>query len=262
MQIINNIRIENILFLDIETAPNWLNLEDAPENVKNEWIYKFKFRAEAPRLADQSHADNPNHEAAANMLQEKYNKYFADLWHAEAGLNPEFSRVVCISIGFMHGGNFYLKSYTNVNEGDLLKAFKADLLAFTASNSNARLCAHFGKGFDYPFLAKRMLINRIPLPVILDSAHLKPWEQINLDTKEIWKLGGVNSSGLSALCMAFGLETPKDDLDGSKVAAAFHAGELKRIAIYCEKDVFALLNVFKAMRLEEPLTEDKIVIRE
>jgi len=263
MQILNTIRIETILFLDIETAPNWLNFEEVPQKVAAEWIYKFKFRPEAPKMPSAETMENVNYNSEIhNRNLANYGKYFADLWTAEAGLYPEFSRVVCISVGFMFQGNFYLRSYTDKNEGLLLNKFKADLLEFNRSVIDARLCAHYGKGFDFPYLAKRMLINRISLPKNLDTSHLKPWEQINLDTQEIWKFGGFgNSAGLPALCMAFGLETPKDDLDGSKVSAAFHAGELERIAVYCEKDVFALLNVFKAMRLEEPLEESQIVIR-
>lgn len=248
MKVINSIKIETILFLDIETAPNWLEFKDLPENVRTEWIYKFKFRADAPN----------NHEDIFD--RQTYDEYFAELWRKEAGLFPEFSRVVCISVGFMFSGSLYLRSYVGKNEGEVLTKFKADLQHFeTAQNGLARLCAHFGKGFDYPFLAKRMLINRIALPNSLDVAHLKPWEQMNLDTQEIWKFGGVNSAGLPALCLAFGLETPKDDLDGSKVAAAFHAGELSRIAEYCEKDVLALVNVFKAMRIEEPVQQSQII---
>lgn len=263
MTIINTIRIETILFLDIETAPNWLEFKDVPENVRTEWIYKFKFRPEAPRMPSAETMENTNYNDQLHKRNlENFEKYFSDLWTAEAGLHPEFSRVVCISVGFMYQGQFYMRSYANINEGQLLRAFKDDLEAFNKSVIDARLCAHYGKGFDFPYMAKRMLINRISLPKNLDTAHLKPWEQINIDTQEIWKLGGFNSAGLPALCMAFGLETPKDDLDGSKVAAAFHAGELKRICIYCEKDVFALLNVFKAMRLEEPLEDSQIVIRE
>lgn len=245
MKILNEVKIETVLFLDIETAPNWLNFEDVPENVQNEWIYKFKFRTDAPA----EHEDDKHF----------FMSYFSNLWNKEAGLYPEFSRVVCISVGFMYQGQFLMRSYCQCNEGELLQAFKSDLQSFCSSVALAKLCAHYGKGFDFPYIAKRMLINRIVIPSILDTAGLKPWEITNLDTHEIWKLGGQGSAGLPAICMAFGIQTPKDDLNGSMVSKAFHDGEIDRIAIYCEKDVFALLNVFKAFRLEEPLTEAQIV---
>lgn len=244
MKILNEVKIETVLFLDIETAPNWLELSQAPANVAFEWIYKFKFRNDAP---------------AEPLAGEVIPLYYSDLWKKEAGLYPEFSRVVCISVGFLYEGNFLMRSYYQQNEGELLQAFKYDIQAFVRSIPSAKLCAHYGKGFDFPVLAKRMLINKIVIPAILDTAGLKPWENTNLDTHEIWKLGGMNSAGLPAICMTFGIPTPKDDLNGSMVSKAFHDGELRRIADYCEKDVFALLNVFKAFRLEEPLTEAQIV---
>jgi predicted PolB exonuclease-like 3'-5' exonuclease len=247
MKILNEVKIETVLFLDIETAPNWLELYQAPKNVQSEWIYKFKFRSEAPN------------EPKAGESVKNYYDYFAELWQKEAGLYPEFSRVVCISVGFMYQGQFLIRSYAVNNEGDLLKMFKTDLEAFCSSVALAKLCAHYGKGFDFPYIAKRMLINRIVIPSILDTAGLKPWENTNLDTHEIWKLGGTGSAGLPAICMAFGIETPKDDLNGSLVSKAFHDGETHRIATYCEKDVFALLNVFKAFRMEEPVDKSKIV---
>jgi hypothetical protein len=247
MKILNEVKIETVLFLDIETAPNWLTLDQAPEVVQNEWIYKFKFRSEAPA------------EPKKGEVYGAYFDYFAELWQKEAGLYAEFSRVVCVSVGFMYQGEFLIRSYFQQNEGELLQAFKYDVQAFVRSIPSAKLCAHYGKGFDYPFLAKRMLINRIVIPAILDTAGLKPWEIANLDTHEVWKMGGMNSAGLPAICMAFGIDTPKDDLNGSLVAKAFHDGQLQRIADYCEKDVFALLNVFKAFRLEEPVPAVSIV---
>jgi uncharacterized protein YprB with RNaseH-like and TPR domain len=244
MKILNEIKIETVLFLDIETAPNWLELGQAPSNVVYEWIYKFKFRNDAPPEPKEG---------------EVIPLYYSDLWNKEAGLYPEFSRVVCISVGFMYQGQFLMRSYANFNEGELLQAFKSDLQSFCSAVALPKLCAHYGKGFDFPYIAKRMLINRIVIPAILDTAGLKPWEVANLDTHEIWKLGGMGSAGLPAICMAFGIPTPKDDLNGSMVAKAFHDGEIDRIALYCEKDVFALLNVFKAFRMEEPLDELQIV---
>lgn len=247
MQAISNINIASILFMDIETAPNWLTLEEAPENVQYEWIEKLKFKPGAP--------DTSEYVLKVNVPG--YN-FFADFWTREASFNPEFSRIVCISVGFMHQGDFYLKSYTQQNEGELLNAFKEDLRQFSQTNISARLCAHYGKGFDFPYTAKRMIINRILPPTQLDTAHLKPWEQINLDTQELWKFGGINSSGLAALCLAFGIDSPKDKMNGSEVAGYYHAGRIDEIATYCEKDVYALLNCFKAMRLEEPVNIDRL----
>jgi len=254
MRLLRLENINNILFIDIETAPQWQTLDAAPEYVQKEWIYKFKFREGAPKPPDPN-----NSNSAQDFVQDKYYNYFKELWTAQAGLFPEFSKVIVISAGYMDGYNFKLKSYSHDKEADLLKSFSEDLTAFNKYNKYLKLCAHFGKGFDYPFLAKRLLIHRQILPDLLDSYGLKPWEGANLDTQEIWKIGGYGSGGtLSSIAMAFGIPTPKDDIGGAEVAGCYYNGELQRITTYCEKDVFTLLNVFKAMRGEELLKNECI----
>lgn len=249
MKLLKAESINNIMFIDIETAPQWETLETAPEYVAKEWIYKFKFGDMAPvKPDDKTNGSIYEHET------KKYFNYFANLWKVKAGLFPEFSKIICISAGYMDGYNFKLKSYSQENEADLLKTFASDLTAFNNFNKYLKLCAHYGKGFDYPFLAKRLLIHRQKLPYLLDNYGLKPWESTNLDTQEIWKIGSFGGSGtLGSIAMAFGIPSPKDDIEGSEVAATYYRGELDRIVTYCDKDVFTLLNVFKAMRGEEIL---------
>lgn len=248
--------INNILFLDIETAPNWRFFKDVTENIQKEWIYKFKYNDKAP--------PKPDPEVNKNYIDpeymERYKAYFADLWERQAGLYPEFSRIICISMGYLNGGTLRLKSMSQENEGELLDDFCNTLGYFQDANRFAKLCGHYAKGFDYPFIGKRILINRRPLPLILDTYGVKPWEMENLlDTQEIWKMGGYGSSGtLSSIAMAFGIPTPKDDIEGADVSKCFHNGEIDRIVTYCDKDVVTLVNVFKAIRGEELLNELQI----
>lgn len=124
-----------------------------------------------------------------------------------------------------------------------------------------KLCAHFGKGFDFPYLGKRLLIHRKPLPMILDTYGVKPWEMESLiDTLEVWKMGGYGNGGtLGSIAMAFGIPSPKDDIDGGDVSRCYHNGEIDRVVFYCEKDVLTLVNVFKAIRGEELLNELQII---
>tara|TARA_R110000744_G_scaffold121116_2_gene225558 strand:+ start:25351 stop:26130 length:780 start_codon:yes stop_codon:yes gene_type:complete len=248
--------INNILFLDIETAPNWEHLKDAPEYIKKEWVQKFKYRDGAPIFPDVK--ENPNY--SDPIYLKKYNLYFEDLWKKSAGIYPEFSRIVCISMGFMYGEDFRLKSYSDKDEGVLLDSFLADLSSFQSINKFTKLCAHYGKGFDFPYIAKRLLIHRKTLPLILDNYGLKPWDMFNLiDTLEVWKMGGYGNGGtLGSIAMCFGIPSPKDDIDGGDVSRCYHNGEIDRIVFYCEKDIVTLVNVFKAMRGEKILTDTQI----
>jgi 3'-5' exonuclease len=66
------------------------------------------------------------------------------------------------------------------------------------------LCAHNGKEFDFPYLSRRMLINGLDLPYLLDNFAKKPWETTLLDTMELWKFGDYKSfTSLELLCSCF-----------------------------------------------------------
>jgi len=116
------------------------------------------------------------------------------------------------------------------------------------------LCAHNGKEFDFPYIARRMLVNGIHLPDMLDLSSKKPWEVNHLDTMELWKFGDYkNYTSLDLLCTIFGIKTPKDDIDGSMVSKVFwEEKNLKRIVTYCQKDTYAiacLLLKFKGSKI-------------
>jgi uncharacterized protein YprB with RNaseH-like and TPR domain len=146
----------------------------------------------------------------------------------------------------------------------LLESFCKVVAFFWDRNKAFMLCAHNGKGFDFPFIVKRLLFHRMEIPMVLDTYGLKPWEiTTQIDTLEIWKMGAFSGggAGLPAIALHFGIPTPKDDIDGSQVSGCYHTGELlTRIVPYCEKDVVTLVQVFRAMRCEELLPEGSIQI--
>jgi hypothetical protein len=63
---------------------------------------------------------------------------------------------------------------------------------------------------------------------------------------QLWKFGDFkNYTSLELLCAVFEIPTPKDDIDGSQVAGVYwKENDLERIVRYCEKDVFALSQLF------------------
>jgi len=241
MKTLKAIDIKTVLFLDIETVPIRESYDDLPDYVQKEWLYKHKFKDGFPA----THEDVRSH--------------LSNLWTAKAALSPEFSKIVCIVVGYVHNGTtFRHKAYTGQNEGELLYNFANDLHNFIKVRPDLKLSGHYINGFDIPFMAKRLMINRIALPDILDMAGRKPWEVPHIDTHALWKCGGTDSASLSAIAMAFGLPSPKEDLDGSQVAGAYYRGEYDRIAEYCAKDVIAQFNVVLCMRGEIPFTELQI----
>lgn len=126
------------------------------------------------------------------------------------------------------------------------------MLAKFSAKPGALLCAHNGKEFDFPYLSRRMLINGIKLPGLLDTAGKKPWEVNHLDTMELWKFGDYKHyTSLNLLAYTFGIPTPKDDIDGSQVADVYYnEKDLNRIVAYCEKDVLTVAQLFLKYRNE------------
>src|SRR5688572_6122 len=97
----------------------------------------------------------------------KDNEESVESIYRQAGIYAEFGKVICISCGFFSGRKFRVKSFYGDDEKVLLEEFAAMLEKFF-TNTDRLLCAHNGKEFDFPFLARRMIIHTIPLPAVLD----------------------------------------------------------------------------------------------
>jgi hypothetical protein len=231
-----NVRPEDILFLDIETVPATSSHTMLEKSFQALWEKKSRqFRDE-----DQS-------------AEEVYER---------AGIYAEFGKIICISVGLIKEKmpfSFRIKSFYGDDERTILSEFSAMLNKF-AKNREALLCAHNGKEFDYPYIARRMIINSMIIPDILDNAGRKPWEVKLLDTLDLWKFGDYKSyTSLDLLTTTLKIPSPKDDIDGSMVAGIYHnEHDIKRIAKYCEKDVLAVAQVLLRFMNLPKIEEDKI----
>ncbi len=227
-------RIDNILFLDIETVPQEKGFDDVPETMKELWDKKSKyFRGDE--------------DSAGDVYQ-------------RAGIYAEFGKIVCISVGFIiiNGKERTLreKSYAGHDEKVLL----TDFAYMLNKNSQKFLCGHNIKEFDIPYIARRMLINGITLPGSLDVAGKKPWEVNFIDTLELWKFGDYKHyTSLNLLTNIFDIPSPKDDINGSEVAGVYYEeNDIERIARYCEKDVLATAQLFLRFKGEPLIDDDKV----
>ncbi|MEN9994096.1 MAG: hypothetical protein RL762_753 [Bacteroidota bacterium] len=232
---IKQVQFEKILFLDIETVPQ---------------AYQFE------QLDDKSKALFE----AKNRFQISPEKPIEQIFEDRGGILAEFGKIVCISVGMLHEGSqgksIRLKSYYHDDEETLLQQFKR-LLEDHYNTPYHVLCGHNSKEFDIPYICRRMLINGIALPLILQISGKKPWEINHIDTMELWKFGDYKSyTSLSLLCHVMQIPTPKDDISGADVARVYYEEQdLQRIMVYCEKDVVALIQLF--LRLQgEPLVDE------
>jgi len=232
---LQNINIENILFLDIETVPAFPEYNDLSDKFKKLWDKK----GERIRNNDD---DTP------------------ETLYQRAGIYAEFGKIICISAGFLKDHKFRIKSFYGDDEIILLNEF-ADLLNIYYNTEGKILCAHNGKEFDYPYISRRMLINGIKIPEILNLQGKKPWEVAHLDTMELWKFGDFKSyTSLELLTAVFEIPTPKDDIDGSQVSAVYwQEKDLERIVSYCQKDTLAVAQLYLKYLGNDLISEDEVI---
>ncbi|MGE0018347.1 MAG: 3'-5' exonuclease [Draconibacterium sp.] len=237
---LSNLDIEKVLFIDIETVPAVPVFEELPENWQHLWKHKMQFKAEEG-------------EDAAALYQ-------------RAGIYAEFGRIICISAGYIATRNserqYRVKSFSNASEKELLTQFFEAVTKFTHIGKKM-LCAHNGYEFDFPFIARRALVQGVKLPPVFDIAGARPWEMKEhfLDTLQLWKFGDYKHyTSLSLLCALFEIPTPKDDIDGSQVAQVYWVeNDLDRIVRYCEKDTLAVANLLLKYKGEELIQQDQVV---
>ncbi|NPA45806.1 MAG: 3'-5' exonuclease [Chlorobi bacterium] len=235
--------LEDILFLDIETVPEVYRYRELDEQMQ-----KLFSRKTAYRQTDEKGPEELYEEAA--------------FW-------AEFGKVVTAAFGVMKRGEdgqytLTVHSVASDNEKELLEQI-ADILnkfdrIVQKRGRKAFLCAHNGKEFDFPFLARRMLINRVKLPDILKVQGKKPWETSFCDTLQLWRFGDFKHyTSLELLAVILGIPTPKDDIEGKDVPRIYYEEkDLERIEKYCRKDVITLTNIFLRMREEEPLPPERV----
>jgi len=234
---LKRIHLEHILFLDIETVPQFSDYNDLEDSTKLLWEQKTQYQ--------------------------RKDEFTPEQFYDRAGIWAEFGKIVCISVGYfkMQGDirNFRVTSFHG-EEVSILKEFKT-LLQTHFNKSQHLLCAHNGKEFDFPYIARRMIIHGIELPFKLNLFGKKPWEVPHLDTLELWKFGDYKTfTSLKLMAHVLGIPSPKDDIDGSQVRDAYYEeNDIDRIVIYCEKDTITVAQILLRLRNESLLTEDEIL---
>jgi hypothetical protein len=240
MKLLRDIPTKHFVGIDIETVRIVEKYEDLSPEWQSAWEYKNKQAGEVPFFEE-----------------------LADSWEKMASLYAEFSKVCAVSLVFMIGDDkAKYKEFYGEDEAALLTDLRNFLQRMSdgADGKNYRLLGHAAKYFDYPFLCKRFVINGIQIPVLLDTAHQKPWESRNMCTNaDIWKMGGSGAgSSLQALCTALNIPISKVDLVGDEVGNAYYRGEVERIAKYCTLDTIATFNVVRRIKGERVFQFDEV----
>ena len=233
---LQKLNLERILFLDIETVPEEKSYHSLDETKRELWEQKSRYQ--------------------------RKEEISAEDFYERAGIWAEFGMIICISVGhfiFPNGQrNFRVTSFYG-SEEHILEKFKT-LLDDHFNRPGDLLCAHNGKEFDFPYIARRMIIHGITLPSKLNLFGKKPWEVPHLDTMELWKFGDFKHyTSLKLMANVLGIASPKEDMDGSMVSEVYYEDkDIDRIIKYCELDVTTLAQVFLRLRNEELLLDEEV----
>ncbi len=236
-----NIRVENLLLIDIETVPGFPAFDGLSEEWKNLW--EEKVQRSLPENID-----------APGFYAQR------------AGIMAEFGKIICISIGYFKietaSLQLRLKSFYGDDEKIILKDFTNTIGQMEANNNKWSFCGHNIKEFDIPFICRRLLINGLLIPPYLDFQNMKPWETNMVDTFQYWRFGDYKHyTSLKLLAAALEVPSPKDDIDGSMVADVYYNEKnLQRIVTYCQKDVVTTGNIVLRFKNMPLITEEQIII--
>jgi len=234
---LTKVKLQNILFLDIETVPETEHFDMLSDEKKELFDLKTKYQ----RKDDQTPED----------------------FYERAGIWAEFGKIVCISVGYFTFKNDIRTFRTTSFFGEEIKIMKdfSNLLNNHFGKAEHLLCGHNAKEFDFPFIARRMIIHGLPIPSKLNLFGKKPWEIPHLDTMELWKFGDYKHyTSLKLLANILNIPSPKDDIDGSQVGHVYYVEkDIDRIITYCEKDVITVAQIMLRLRREDILDESEII---
>ena len=236
-----NIRLENLLLIDIETVSEFATFEELNEDWKNLWEEKVQ-------------RSLPENISAAEFYPQR------------AGVMAEFSKVICISVGYFKREDkaihLRVKSFYGDDEKILLAEFIAALQKMEINTNKWSFTGHNIKEFDIPFICRRLLINSLAVPPFLDFQNMKPWETNMVDTFQYWRFGDYKHyTSLKLLAAALNVPSPKDDIDGSMVGDVYWKEKnLERIVTYCQKDVVTTANIILRFKNLPLLAEGDVEI--
>ena len=236
----NRNQLLRFLFIDIETVPQQKNYASLSPEWQQLWFEK-------------------------NAKTVPENQSMEEAYNTRAGILAEFGKIICISIGYLYENEFQklclkIKNLSDNDEEALLKAFTTVVNLFCKRYSHFEFAGHNIREFDIPYICRRMIINRLPLPSYLQLNNLKPWEVNAIDTLHWWRFGDYkNYISLNLLANVLGVLSSKDDISGADVRRVYYEeNDLARITTYCGKDVVTVANVLLRLKGLPIIDEENI----
>jgi 3'-5' exonuclease len=234
------ISLENIICIDIETVPEHDSIHGLDAEMKELYLHK------SLRLKEENETE-----------EEQYTNH--------AAIYAEFGKIICISVGIFNNKRdepleFRIKSFAGDDEKEILQSLAEMLNKYYGEEQKFYFAGHNIKEFDIPYICRRMLVNRIPLPVSLDLSGKKPYEVNHIDTMQLWRFGDYKHyTSIKLLAKVLGIPSPKDDISGKDVGKVYWMEKnLPRIVNYCRKDVLTVAQLLLRYKNMDLLKEEQV----
>lgn len=205
---------KKLLFFDIETVAETNNYDTYPK--KKVWSDRYCNDTQW-------------------LSEEKF--YYKNAW-----LNPEFSKIICISFGRKWTDDEIKTSSLVWDEKHILEKF----FELLSKLPEYELAWHNIKNFDLPFIFRRAIINGIKPHSKVSFYWLKPRDIQVTDTIEIRKNGWYLSTGLETLTLCLGIPSPKTKISWDQIFSFYYSDKYDEDIVkeYCEWDVKATMMVY------------------
>lgn len=190
-----------------------------------------------------------NDERGSNLFKGKYQKMgwdekYENIHEAyldNAGIVPTYGRIVCISFGYLDNGQERISSFYGDDEKEIVEKFNNLLKKIETKSFN--LSGFRIAYFDIPWIMHKLAKYGIKPADIISTYNKKPWEMRITDMSDDWKSKFAWAFSFDEMCYELGVESPKDNMNGSEVHIAYWEGRVNDVRTYCEKDVRSSIKV-------------------
>lgn len=177
-----------------------------------------------------------------------------ELYKQKAALTLGFNRIVTIGVGYVKDGQVRIKALQGT-ESELLQEFAK------ITNHFKYFVSYNGINFDAPSIVALSNKYFSVADLISDGfnpSQKKPWElKQHVDLIEVIRASYYQGLSFELACYLYDIPSPKQKLQGSEVTKTYYSKGIEPILDYVSEDVFALVNLFQAVRWE-PRFEDYV----
>ena len=191
-----------------------------------------------------------NDKRGSDLFKSKYDKMrwsekyssINEAYLDNAGIISTYGRIVCISFGYIdNSGQTRITSFYGEDEFEIVNSFNNLLQKIEKKSFN--LSGFRINHFDIPWILHKCHKYGIKPANIIFVYDKKPWDMRITDMSDDWKQKFAWAFSFDEMCYELGVESPKQDMNGSEVHKSFWNGEIDKIKKYCESDVSASIEV-------------------